>query len=206
MTLDWLITDKTIALHRDRKGHPIRMPVSDGILRLIDQRVSSGDTTLETGAGLSTVAFVAKGAKHTAICPDKSLGQRIRDFCEGKAIDHAGLSYHAVFSQDILHSISGEYSFALIDGSHSFPDVFVDFFYINSLLGVNGVIVVDDTWIWTSEVLSKYLASEPEWRVVHQDIKSAAFQKITQTEKYKDFDRQKFVIMNSTQLYFNRLE
>jgi hypothetical protein len=203
MTLEWLEEDTTIALHRDAKGSALRMPISKGIVQLIDKYVKPGDATLETGAGLSTVAFIAKGARHTAIAPDEALGTRIREFCHSRDLEVDNLSYYPDHSQDILHTIACEYSFCLIDGSHSFPEVFVDFFFINPLLKVGGVLIVDDTWIWTGEILVKFLAADPKWRLVYQDFKSAAFKKITKTYKYNHFENQRFVISNSNNLALN---
>jgi hypothetical protein len=204
MTLEWLVADTTIALHRDAKGTPLRMPISKGIVQLIDQYVKPGDTTLETGAGLSTVAFIAKGARHTAIAPDQALGERIREFCRSRDLDVDNFSYYPQYSQDFLHSVVSEHTLCLIDGSHSFPEVFVDFFFINPLLKVGGVLIVDDTWIWTGEILVKFLAVEPKWQLVYQDYKSAAFKKVCKTDKYNHFESQRFVTSNSHNLALNR--
>ena len=198
--LDWLITDRTIALHRDAKGKPMRMAISKGIVGLIRDHVGAGDLTIETGAGLSTVAFIAAGAKHTAIAPDAALGERIVDFCGQRGLRGDNLTFYADYSQERLPSLSGPYRFALIDGSHSFPEVFVDYFYLNPLIDVGGILVVDDVWVWTGEVLAKFLAAEDEWDVVFQDFKSAAFRKIRKTSKYKHFEKQKFVMQNSYKL------
>ncbi len=204
MTLEWIANDATIALHRDGQGNPIRMAITKEIIRLIERFVAPGDKTMETGAGLSTVAFIAAGAKHIAIAPDEALGGRIRDFCVAKNLTADNLTFHALPSQEYLPKMKDTVSFVLIDGSHSFPEVFVDFFYVSPLLEVGGVLVVDDTWIWTGEVLVKFLAMEPEWELVFQDFKSAAFRRIKTGPKYKHFEFQKFVVANSTNLHLKR--
>ena len=39
----------------------------------------------------------------------------------------------------------------LIDGSHSFPQVFIDWYYTQSALKVGGALLVDDVHIWTGK-------------------------------------------------------
>jgi hypothetical protein len=56
------------------------------------------------------------------------------------------------------------YDLALIDGRHGFPAPFIDWFYIAERLRRGGTVVVDDTWIWTCDVLVRFLDANPGWR------------------------------------------
>jgi hypothetical protein len=47
--------------------------------------------------------------------------------------------------------------------SHSFPQVFIEWFYTASALKVGGHLLVDDVHVWTGHVLRDFLLDEPEW-------------------------------------------
>jgi hypothetical protein len=121
--------------------------------------------TIETGAGVSTIVFALKQARHTCIVPDRRLVRRIRRYCAS-----AGLSLHTVNfvierSEYALPRLQASgYEFALIDGRHGFPAPFLDWFYIADRLRQGGILLVDDTWIWTCEVLVRFLDAEAGWR------------------------------------------
>jgi SAM-dependent methyltransferase len=52
-------------------------------------------------------------------------------------------------SQSMLHDIKGKYDFIYIDGSHRSDDVFVDAYWADKLLNVNGIMIFDD-FGWTN--------------------------------------------------------
>ena len=59
-----------------------------GALEAIRRSAKHGDSTLETGVGVSTVVFAATGASHTAISPITDEHQRVRDYCQRIGIGH----------------------------------------------------------------------------------------------------------------------
>lgn len=191
------IVRESPALHRDREGKPIQMPVSEAVAEFIHERVKAGDRTVETGAGMSTLCFLVQGAQHTAIAPDPGLEQRLRTYCQEHGLGDERLTYISKTSQHAVWALEGEFDCALIDGGHGFPIPFIDFFYLNEHLKKGGYLIVDDLEIWTGEILAKFLSCEPAWKLVHQDgCRSIIFQKVGDARS-KDWFQQEFVVRNS---------
>ena len=161
--------------------------------------------TVETGAGLSSLAFIVQGCKHTAICPSENyenfgLERRIRDFCGERNIDHSLFSFVNARSQDVLPNLSDEFDFVFIDGDHGFPLPIIDFYYLARRLKVGGVLAIDDTNIWTGEVIAKYLMLDSDWKFIcEQDTKTAYF-RLSAPFVDKGFSRQTYVLANSRSL------
>lgn len=55
--------------------------------------------------------------------------------------------------------------FAFIDGWHSFDYALLDFFYIDKLLNVGGVVVFDDTWMHSLRQVCRFIISNRKYRV-----------------------------------------
>lgn len=159
--------------------------LSPEVLAFIVERVRPGDRTLETGSGYSTIAFALAGAEHTAVSPVPWEHERIRRWCDERHISLTGVRLVEGFSQDVLPGLGNEpLDFALIDGDHSFPTVFVDFYYSAVRLRRGGLLVVDDTHIRTADILSRFLASESKagrWRLERRFPTTVAFMKLTET-------------------------
>ena len=69
----------------------------------------------------------------------------------------------------------------LIDGQHSFPWPFIDWFYTAERLKIGGVVIVDDTHLMTGKVLKDFLEGEVRaglWELAANFSKAAAFRKI----------------------------
>jgi hypothetical protein len=85
-----------------------------------------------------------------------------------KDIDASRLDFRIGPSQEVLPTLrSDAVDLALIDGQHAFPIFFLDWYFCDRWLWVGGVIVVDDTQLWTGHVLRDFLAAESGWRRVH---------------------------------------
>ena len=149
-------------------------------LERIAATVKPGDRTIETGSGHSTIAFALAGAEHTCIVPDEAEIAAIRSYCITQGIGLERVTFHAALSEDVLPVLNtGPLDLALIDGSHSFPQVFIDWFYIAEPLRVGGTLIVDDTHVWTGRVLRDFLQGEPGWRLeIEFEGRSAVFTKI----------------------------
>jgi len=153
-------------LHRGPKGEPYSWRVSDDVLSFIDRHVSEGSTTLETGAGVSTVLFALKGAHHLCIVPDEEEVLRIKAFCREHDICTDKLKFEIERSEYILPRLEVEgLDLVLIDGAHGFPIPFIDWHYSAERLKVGGMLIIDDTQVWTGHVLKMFLLAEPEWRL-----------------------------------------
>ena len=138
--------------------------LAEDVLTFINDHVGASSRTLETGAGLSTILFASKGAEHTCIMPDEEIVKRIRDYSSKHQISLQKVTFVIDKSENALPALAlSDLDMVLIDGRHGFPAPFIDWYYTAPLLKLNGLLVVDDTQLWTGDVLRKFLLSEPEW-------------------------------------------
>jgi Methyltransferase domain len=139
-----------------------------GTLGRILATVKSEDSTIETGAGASTVVFAAAGSAHTAISPAAGEHQRIKEYCERIGVDHSRVDFVVGLSDDVLPAMLGRdrvLDMAFIDGAHSFPFPEVDWYYITRALKVGGNLVLDDIPIPAVAPLFRHMSLEPNWRL-----------------------------------------
>jgi len=124
-------------------------------------------TFLETGAGNSTLVFhFLQPAEVISIAPDQDLFDRIAAVRDQMDLSSSVSRFIVDASEWALPRLAQErdspfVDFALIDGEHNFPNVFLDFFYINYMLKPGGVIMVDDLQIYSCHLLARFL--ELEW-------------------------------------------
>ena len=85
---------------------------------------------------------------------------------------------------------------AIIDGGHGMPVPFVDWCYLAPRIKVGGVLLVDDTQIWTSRTLTEFLRAEWSWDVIGTFRKAVAFRKTAETI-LTDWGGQPFVAARS---------
>src|SRR5262249_457194 len=86
----------------------------------------------------------------------------------------------------------------LIDGCHGFPAPFIDWYYAGSGLKANGILIIDDTQLWTGDVLRKFLIAEPDWQ--HDcDVlsRTAVFRKLNASELLKEWPLQPYTLRHS---------
>ena len=132
--------------------------LDDAALLFLESRVRTGMRTIETGAGVSTIAFAIKRTRHTCVVPNRRVVRRIGRYCASVGISLRSVTFvldRSEYALPRLHRAA--YDFALIDGRHGFPAPFIDWFYIADRLRRGGVVLVDDTWIWTCDVLVRFL-------------------------------------------------
>ncbi len=157
-------------LHLDETGGVTSWRLADDVLDFLDQNVTSESRTLETGEGVSTILFALKGASHVCVSPNEYSVQRIKEFCAANGISTDRLQFTMTPSDIALPTLNGlELDLVLIDGGHGFPIPFLDWHYTAQLLKVGGYMIVDDTQLWTGQVLKDFLITEPEWEV-HLDL------------------------------------
>ena len=183
-------------LHHDATGQAVSWRLSSEALEFIDQNVPEGARTLETGEGMSTVLLATKDCRHTVVSPNVVVLEVIRDFCRQEGISVDSVEFVEEFSQLALPrlDLSG-LDFALIDGGHGFPTPFIDWFYVAMSLRPGGVVLVDDTQIWTGAVLRDFLRSEGrDWKpVADWPGRACAFEKLTDASPFSEWDQQPFV-------------
>ncbi len=135
--------------------------------------------TLETGAGLSTLVFALKGAKHVCITPNDSEVEAIRSYAESRSID-LSLTRFLVGSSDrcLPKEQLPPLDLVLIDGKHAFPWPTIDWFYSSEALKPGGFMVLDDANIPSVAHLCQFMREDPRWSLLkHFDETTFFFQK-----------------------------
>ena len=161
MSIDQLLAEQPV-IHGD-----ITHGLIPEAIEYIGRTVKPGDRTVETGSGHSTIAFALSGARHDCIVPDPDEIAAIRRYCDGEGISLDQVTFHADVSERVLPTLDlGELDLALLDGSHSFPQVFIDWFFVAGPLKPGGTLLVDDIHLWTGWVLRDFLSEEPGWELV----------------------------------------
>src|SRR5205823_6508985 len=109
------------------------------------------------------------------------------------------LTFYPDLSETILPGLECEpLDLVLIDGRHGFPAPFIDFYYTANKIKINGLLVIDDTWLWTGDVLKQLLLSEPEWRLEADfSPRTSVFRKLAEGSESKEWTQQNFVVNNS---------
>jgi hypothetical protein len=172
--------------------------LDDAALLFLESRVRTGMRTIETGAGVSTIAFAIKRTRHTCVVPNRRVVRRIGRYCASVGISLRSVTFvldRSEYALPRLHRAA--YDFALIDGRHGFPAPFIDWFYIADRLRRGGVVLVDDTWIWTCDVLVRFLDANPGWRRCGDLPTSAAFLKERNNAQHAEWVDQPFVYWQS---------
>jgi predicted O-methyltransferase YrrM len=178
-------------------GGTITWGLGEDALRFLDATVGSGARTLETGSGLSTLVFAFKGAVHTCITPDGDEIERLRRYCAERGVSTERLAFVAEKSQEALPRLDvRDLDLVLVDGGHGFPVPFLDWFFAARKLKVGGIVIVDDTQLWTGEVLRDFLLAEPEWRLEARFARGAAFRKVGEKVE-KEWNEQPYVFDRS---------
>ncbi len=197
-----LIDEPGVHEHRGRLfSYALPRPVLD----FIDQHVDERSTTIETGAGLSTVLFAIKGSSHICICPAEEEINRIKDYCKPRGISLDKVDFRVERSDSVLPAIEvDDLDVVLIDGCHGFPAPFLDWYYLCSKLKVGGMLIIDDVHLWTGRVLKEFLLVEPEWELIEPRGKlTAIFQKRLAYRPWKEWDEQPYVVKRSPPDPFN---
>ncbi|HEY6102785.1 MAG TPA: class I SAM-dependent methyltransferase, partial [bacterium] len=152
------------------------------LAEFIDRYLQPAHVTLETGCGLSTLVILrASVQQHIAITPNVDEFEVIREFCGKSGLDFERLLPIGRYSQEYLPTADlPQLDLVLIDGDHSFPVPFIDWYYTADKLRVGGVMIVDDVHIGTGRILAAFMAADPKWDDVFRVLdRSAAFRKVS---------------------------
>jgi methyltransferase family protein len=168
--------------------------IQPSFLQLLADLVAPGSLTLETGTGLSTIVFAVIGTEHIAISPFADEHVRILKYCEEHGIPTTHLRFIVAFSNACLHSLDFQgrgLDFALIDGSHAFPQPVIDYFYINNHLKIGGLLAIDDLQITSVGMLHRFLMADPAYELVKIDSeKTGLYRKVRATSYPLDWASQ----------------
>lgn len=172
--------------------------LSEDVLAFLDRTVTEDSETLETGSGLSTLVFAAKRTHHTCITPSQAEIDRILEHCSARGVVIDRLSFEVAFSHECLPRLQHgkPLDLVLIDGGHGFPIPFLDWLYCAPRIKVGGIVIVDDTQLWTGEVLAGFLAEDPDWALEERFVRSAAFRKVAEFRR-KEWNEQPYVLARS---------
>ena len=180
-------------------GDLITHGLTPAALTYIERTVRVGDRTLETGSGYSTILLAALGAEHICIVPNQPEVDRIQAYLLSQGVSLDRLTFHVAPSERVLPGLAlAPLDLVLVDGSHSFPQVFIDWFYSASALRVGGSLIVDDVHVWTGRVLRKFLVEEPEWDFADElGGRTAIFHKVADVDPDKLWTLQPYVVKRS---------
>ena len=134
-------------------------------LEWLEREVQPGMSTLETGAGASTLAFAAGGADHVAVTPDPGEEERIRAQAEQMGIETARVRFEIGPSHEVLPRLEPRpLDLVLIDGAHGFPYPILDWWLVAPHVKVGGRILVDDAYMPPVTALVDALRAQPAWK------------------------------------------
>jgi hypothetical protein len=124
----------------------VSFQLSDEVLFFIDERVRADCcTTLETGAGISTIVFAMNHSRHFCITPDAAQAERVTGYCLGHGITMDAVQFEIGRSEQVLPRLAlPRLDLVLIDGRHGFPTPFIDWYYTAEALKSGGVLIIDD--------------------------------------------------------------
>ena len=185
--------------HEDDVGQHVLWGITKEVSYFISEHVNDASYTLETGCGLSTVLFALSRARHICITPAQDEIERIKDYCMKNDIPTDQITFHPDISEIVLPGLKCEpLDLVLIDGRHGFPAPFIDFYYTAGKLKTGGFLIVDDTWLWTGEMLKQYLLLEPEWKHEAEfSPRTSVFRKLAEGSQSKEWCHQNFVVNHS---------
>lgn len=140
------LIQKSPKFHVLPNGSQTSWAVSSDVLRFIHNTLTSDMTTLETGAGHSTVVFAIANTKHTCITPSQTEVNGIEKYCS-----ELGIGSNVTFlvgSSDLIlpcnEQIPPVLDFVFIDGQHRFPCPCIDWYYVEGKLKIGGIVGIDD--------------------------------------------------------------
>jgi hypothetical protein len=157
------------------------------------------DSVIETGAGNSTITFLLSSATAvTSIAPDPDLFQRIEEYCREHAVPIEKLRKVVGLSQWELPKIAGQargkVDFALLDGFHGWPIVFLDFYYLNHAVRRGGYLMLDDLQLYSVAELVRFLKEQPGYKeVLNLSNKAMVFRKDASAADIPDFGAQPYI-------------
>ena len=135
-------------------------------LEWLERTVQPGWSTLETGAGLSTMVFAARGAEHETVTPEEAEVARILAECQARGISTDRVRFHVGPSHEVLAAWQPRpLDLVLLDGAHGFPYPILDWWHVAPHLRTGGLLLLDDAYMGAVAALVAHLRSRPAWAV-----------------------------------------
>ncbi len=161
-------------------------------LAWLEENVQEGMSTLETGAGASTMVFAARGARHQVITPDADEARRIRAACEERGIDTSRVTFHIGRSHEVLPELERrDLDLVLVDGAHGFPYPILDWWHLASRLGEGGRMLLDDAYLPGVASIVDYARTSDAWQLeAPVSFRTACIRKLRDGEPPNEADAQ----------------
>jgi hypothetical protein len=136
--------------------------------------MSQPKTTLEIGCaeGVSSMVIcdaIGRENKHTILDPNQSGHWKNMGVNNLKKAGLENFTLIEDYSEFVLPELlrKGEqYDFIFVDGWHTFDHVMLEFFYINRLLPIGGVVAFDDVALISLNRLMRYISNYPNFKVI----------------------------------------
>jgi hypothetical protein len=136
------------------------------LARFLFDSVSEQSKTLETGSGISTLAFALRQARHISITPSADEVANIRSYAAANEISLGRVEFVIEPSDRYLPRCESEdLDLVLIDGKHAFPWPIIDWFFTADKLKQNGIVVLDDLQMSSVSMLGDFLREDPRWQL-----------------------------------------
>jgi hypothetical protein len=154
--------------------------IGRAVLRYLAALPTSPGASVESGCGYSTVVLANVYATHVSVNPDLSSNRLVREFTELHC-GPTGLRHVEASSDQGLPKLAADgcrFDLALIDGNHSHPFPLLDFHYMDTMLNVDGLLLIDNTEIDGVQELTEYLEFEPAYRTERVIGNCAVYRKV----------------------------
>jgi hypothetical protein len=174
--------------------------ISLRLAHFLDAALPPAATTLEIGAGLSTILILRRGvARHISITPHADEFEAIRTYCAQVGIDTTPLETVCVSSQAYLPTATlPALDLVLIDGVHAFPAPFMDWYHTADVLKVGGVMIVDDLQLVTGHILADFMRADAKWQEVLRDDRFGVYRKLAHPiHDDRDWGGQAYLVRNN---------
>ena len=155
-------------------------------------REAGATRSLEVGLayGFSTIWIMdalAEGGVHIAIDPFQESywsGVGATQARRLKGRDFRLVEDFSIHALSDLIRAGERFDFIFIDGNHRFDDVLVDFYLADQLLGVGGIMALDDSWMASIHTVANFVAANRAYETVNH-----RGQGMTVFRKLRDDDR-----------------
>jgi len=176
--IDRIYTSGKVKDAEEKEYPAIKNSISKDEGEFIQQLIETNDIkrTIEVGCayGLSSL-FICKGLKnkdskhHVIVDPYQSTQWKNIGV---QHLQQIGFDYFQLIEEKSeialprLLSEGNTFDIGFIDGWHTFDHTLIDFFYLDRMLSINGIIIIDDVIFPSINKLMGYVSQYPNYEVV----------------------------------------
>ena len=130
--------------------------------------------TLEIGCaeGVSSMVIcetIGKNSTHTILDPNQSgywENMGVTNLKKYGLNNYNLIEEYSEFALPQLLKEHKQYDFIFVDGWHTFDHVLLEFFYINRLLSIGGIVAFDDVALVSLNRVMRYISNYPNFEIV----------------------------------------